>query len=75
MEPTIAISALAKLIGLGMKGWSAIESRGNHERALIGEQACSVLARSRAVASAGMGGPGNFAAQGRFAVGLALATL
>lgn len=32
VEPTIAISALAKLIGLGMKGWSAIESRGFEEK-------------------------------------------
>jgi uncharacterized protein YjbI with pentapeptide repeats len=28
VEPTIAITALAKLIGLGMKGWAAIETRG-----------------------------------------------
>lgn len=32
VEPTIAISALAKLIGLGMKGWSAIESRDSVEK-------------------------------------------
>ena len=32
MEPTTAISALAKLIGVGMKGWSAIEARGFEEK-------------------------------------------
>jgi len=32
VEPTIAISALAKLIGLGMKGWSAIETHDFEEK-------------------------------------------
>jgi hypothetical protein len=32
VEPTIAIGVLAKLIGLGMKGWSAVEAPGFDEK-------------------------------------------
>lgn len=32
VEPTIAIGVLTKLIGLGMKGWSAVESPGFDEK-------------------------------------------